>query len=120
MYECINGWTKKKMLKILNARRYSKPAIDKTTGSCLYLAANGNKCAVGLFIPKGHAGQKFSGIAYDLFTHYEDLSARMPLSQIGMTEFQESHDSETYNDGQKFNGNAKEAMIAWVKKNVED
>lgn len=118
MFKAINGWTKKKILKVLEARRYNAPAVNPADGTCKYLTRNGNRCAVGLFIPKGHEGAKLIGDVTVLLEAHSDLEDKMPLSIDGLKKLQTIHDycSEQYN-GIK-NINAKEAMINWVKKNV--
>lgn len=116
MYPCINGWTKKKMLNVLKKRRYNVPAVDKESETCVYLTGNGNKCAVGMFIPSGHEAQHLEGTVRALFDAYPDLFYKMPLNFEGMGMLQFIHDS-TYENGKL--GNAKRAMIDWVEANVK-
>jgi len=115
MHKCVNGWTKEKMLKVINDREHDGPSM--VSGQCAYHASDGNKCGVGLFIPDGHEGCFFHGYFDDLITEYPDLQDLMPLAS-GMFELQKTHDLETTSI-KHHGGNAKAAMIDWVKKNVE-
>jgi hypothetical protein len=109
MQKCINGWTKKKMLKAIKARRFQKASVD-SNGRCVYLNRRGNRCAVGLFIPVGHEGEHCLGYVGDLLTEYPDLKEKMPLAYMG--DLQRVHDGSALN--------AKTNMIEWVIKNVKD
>lgn len=126
MYKPINGWTKKKILKVIEARRYNV-AATKLVGSktlCAYLTPNGNKCAVGLFIPTGHIAQKATSAVQSILNENKDLQKLMPFELKVLKEFQYVHDRESaeirHGTQQKFGRNAKLAMLTWVKENVED
>lgn len=110
----INGWTKEKILRVLETRPNKEKAYDKDNLFCVYLDNNGNKCAVGMFIPDGHSAQQYLGDADQLFSRHRDLLEIMPFSPYSMVIFQSIHDT------QKPDANAKQAMIDWVKENVED
>lgn len=127
MYKPINGFTKAKILEVLKARPLNGPAMGHEGIGCTYLAANGNKCAVGMFIPDGHRGQEYEGFVTGLLGLYPDLKSVMPLVVEGLATLQMCHDQETgvldtygreYTP--QFKGNAKAAMIDWVEKNVQD
>ena len=114
MIKCINGWTKAKILAVIEARPFEEQAYDEDMERCLYLTNKGNKCAVGLFIPDGHMAQH-SGMGADaLIDSYPDLRQLMPLHSFDMGELQFIHDKI----GNRYR--AKTAMIEWVKENVED
>lgn len=113
MFKCINGWTKAKMLKVIKARKYAKAAYNEDYEHCEYRTRDGNKCAVGLFIPSKHEGFSFRGVASELLDYYPELKNFMPLKTQELEALQAEHDDE-YN-----RANAKQAMINWVKKNVE-
>jgi hypothetical protein len=110
MQKCINGWTKEKMLKVIKARPFEKASFNDDIDTCLYLNEDGNKCAVGLFIPDGHKGEDFSGDSDRLLRKYPELKKYMPLGH--MREFQKVHDKNLLR--------AKTKMIEWVMENVED
>lgn len=119
-YSCINGWTKEKMSEVIKARPFERACV--VDGSCLYLNDQGNKCAVGLFIPDGHYAQSYEGDYNNLKNKYPDLKEKMPLED--MMELQRVHDS--YNDVNTLvtpwygeNYTAKSAMIKWVEENVD-
>lgn len=126
MYKPINGWTKKKILEVIEARRYKVAAtksVDNRT-FCAYLTSNGNKCAVGLFIPTGHIAQKATNAVKRMLHENKDLKKLMPFELEVLELFQCVHDVESSSvferTKQKFGGNAKLAMLTWVKENVED
>ncbi len=120
MYTPINGFTKSSILKVLKSRKFNEPAVRAPDdSSCVYLAPDGNKCAVGMFIPDGHAGQNLANTADELLVHYPDLVALMPFGPEGLVSLQTAHDVEA-SFNKKFEGNAKAAMIDWVEKNVQD
>lgn len=121
MYTPINGYTKAKILEIIESRPGNGPAVREDGETCTYKSPNGDKCAVGLFIPEGHQGQEHWGNARTLLTKFPDLEALMPLEPQGLGELQLAHDNESsgFRSGNKFGGNAKAAMIAWVNANVE-
>jgi len=118
MYTAINGWTKKKMLAVIKKRRYNAPAIKN--GACVYLSSNGNKCAVGLFIPDGHHGQRVEGPSDVLFSLYPELKKVMPLDVVGMDSLQSIHDNTFEQYSGEAVGNAKQAMLDWVNEYVKD
>lgn len=123
MYKCINGWTKEKMLEVANNRKFTEPATAPSESmvgenKCVYLAKDGNKCAVGDYIPDGHLGQEFQGDAENLLYHFPDLIKLMPLDYKALCHFQRAHDKEA-NDKSKTDGNATRSIIEWINKNVE-
>lgn len=80
MYKCINGWTKKKMLAVVKKRRHVGAAVG-SDGLCMYRTENGNRCAVGLFIPARHPGLTVSGDAITLLEEYPPiLRVNYPLT----------------------------------------
>jgi len=116
MFKAINGWTKAKMLKVIKARRYNAAAVIGEF--CAYTTPNGNRCAVGLFIPKGHGGSSICGGVYDLFRAHPELKEVMPLGVSALTKLQKVHDHCSVHINGVEDRNAKEAMIEWVQKNV--
>lgn len=53
-----------------------KKKATNLVGSCVYLDANGLKCAVGCLIPGGHPGFENGGVVSDLFGEFPDLEKR--------------------------------------------
>lgn len=121
MYKPINGWTKEKILNVIRARKQKKAAYDKNTSQCKYLTKDGNKCAVGLFIPDGHQAQNYVCDVINLITSFPTLIKNMPLETYAMKQLQKVYDNEGPKKSitSKFEGNAKAAMLDWVERNVE-
>lgn len=118
MFTPINGFTRDQILQTIQDRPFRRRAIIKGSSSCEYKTPGGNKCAVGLFIPDGHAGQTFRGGVDDLLKAYPDLAARLPLNRAGLQSLQSVHD--TAFDSGVFRGDARAAMLAWVLYTVSD
>lgn len=89
MLKFKNGWTKKKMIKHIELNFKGK-AIENT--QCLYKTSDGKKCAVGLFIPENHVGQKYIGSVSGLLKIYPDLKKSMPTTTGKLKELQFIHD----------------------------
>lgn len=111
MSKPINGFTKQKILEVLQARKFPGRAISDERGDCAYKTEDGNKCGVGMFIPDGHKAESYHGSYLEVIAYYPDLLAFMPLDHVGMGELQFAHDSSP---------NAKKAMLDWVNENVEN
>lgn len=92
MYKLNPGWTKKKVMDVFKAGNNGTRAVTEK-GGCTYLADDGNKCAVGVFIPDGHEAQKCIGTALDVLDLHPDLLQYMPLSAHGMLYMQNAHDT---------------------------
>ena len=124
MFKPINGWTKERILEVIKARTHDGPSICTKEKYCVYKAIDGNKCAVGLFIPEGHPGQTYEGTVKSLVHLHPDLRDFMPLDIRSLHELQRVHDTESpYHESdfqRPFDGNAKSAMIDWVEKYVRD
>ena len=88
MYKCINGFTKEKMIQVINDNMLDHKSVDKT--KCLYRAPDGNKCAVGCFIPDSVYVSSFENkfVGY-IYIHIEKY---MPLSVCAMHHLQFVHD----------------------------
>jgi len=119
MFKPINGWTKEKILDVIRARKHEKPAYCDDAMQCMYLTKDENKCAAGLFIPDGHEAQKSRNNIVAIMEKYTDIANIMPLNADPMRDLQLVHDNEASEFYRKFGGNAKEAMIDWVEKNVK-
>lgn len=90
MIQYKNGWTKSKVIKHIE-KNFKGKAVNKDN-ICSYLTKNGKKCAVGLFIPDGHEGQKFKGGIYDLLVYHPDLQYHMPMDKHNLNSLQYIHD----------------------------
>lgn len=54
----------------------------RTANGCVYLAKNGNKCAVGLRIPDGHPAQQSGGDFGQIASEYPELFDISVLEQL--------------------------------------
>lgn len=112
-YKTINGWTKESMKAAIAKGNKGKRAYDEEYG-CLYLTEDGNKCAIGCFIPDGHKAQRDSVTASLLTLKFPDLDRTMPIEGEGLSRLQLIHDSApSLSD-------PRSALYAWIDKNVED
>lgn len=99
----INGWTKESTIKHIQDNFKGKAAatVDRFPGDpssgtieqCRYLMSDGRKCAVGLFIPDGHAGQGITSGFDELVFEHPELGNLMPLNHASMYKFQTVHDN---------------------------
>lgn len=111
MYRCINGWTKDRMLEVVTNRPFEEAAYCDKREECYYIMPNGNRCAVGLFIPNDHPALKESMGVVAVCGKYRGLLEILPLELSGMQDFQLAHDLNKEN--------AKTKMIEWIQTNVE-
>jgi hypothetical protein len=126
MYNLINGYTKKAMIaKILEGNKgWKSTRSSEKNGTCVYRASDGNKCAVGCFIPdelyepEMDEGQsEYDGIdAKTLLKTYPKLNNFMPLEVEGLLELQSVHDA--FIDG--IGVSLKQAIAHWIENNVRD
>lgn len=98
-YKLVNGWTKETVMaqikKYNNGRRAERipnPSWPDIV-VCAYQASNGNRCAVGCFIPDDHKALSGFNGATELVRKYRDLAKLMPFEGRALEAFQESHDS---------------------------
>jgi len=115
MYKPINGFTKQSILDVIAARPFEERSVY-ASGGCAYIAPDGNRCAVGLFLPDKYedsVGSSVLGVRA-LLDKFEYLKQKMPLPTDALAALQLTHDSTSKQ------GNAKQRMLDWVKANVED
>lgn len=111
-YKIINGWTKKKMKQaILEGNNGTRST--GASGACLYRGLNGNKCAVGCFIPDGRYCESFE--SGDLSDVLQEIEA--PLDYIGMVRMQRRHDSRRVENE---NENIAIALCQWIDDNCQE
>lgn len=94
MSSFINGWTKESTIQHIKDN-FKGRAFNESLVSCQYLTEDGKKCAVGLFIPEGHAGQNYQGGAILLLERHSDLITEMPLRLNDLLLLQRIHDIGT-------------------------
>ena len=113
MFQAINGWTKETMKARIHDYNYGTCAVD-ANGTCCYQTSNGNRCAVGAFIPDDHRSLAHKSGARSLLQNYPDLATNMPLDLDGLIELQHTHDVAANPD------RVLELLDAWIDKNVQD
>ena len=119
MYKLANGWTKETVMT--QVKRYNNDTravgtkIDGNTcvyKTCLYQTNDGNRCAIGAFIPDGHPGLKSYSEVSNLLFHHPDLVKCMPFTDsIALKVFQRRHDElsgSVYTNIQNFLNNEVE------------
>lgn len=129
MYTPINGWTKERIIKQIQTKMLDHRSYNdrmESAGACLYLASDGNRCAVGVFIPEGHDAEKYEGGVYALMSKHADLNDLMPLECKALMQLQCIHDNgkvELLSRSVKLydveTGDPRPALIKWVEENVE-
>jgi hypothetical protein len=102
MFKLINGWTKETVLAQVKKYNNGTKAIREETGHCAYKTAQGNRCAVGAFIPDGHtAALNSSASGSGMIENFPELKPFMPFSHevscdgtgaIPLNVFQKAHD----------------------------
>lgn len=107
-YECINGWTKRKMINHIK-KNFKGKSVDEFSGTCLYRGPNSKKCVVGIFIPDNlYNNVMDNGLGLSTITN----TIPMPLQHSGMANLQDCHDKSmpknTLND-----------ILDWIDSNVK-
>lgn len=119
MFECINGWTKKKM--ITKVKKEFKGKSENSNGRCEYRSKDKTKkCGVGIFIPaKVYNDTMDEGMntAAEVVIQDYKPSEIMPLKDYTMRYFQERHD--TLNGESPISFQLDE-LIDWIYSNVKD
>ncbi len=115
MFKLKAGWTKAKVFKKITAGNNGIPCLDMD-GACAYSDGDGNHCAIGCFIPKGHPGMEFEGPVDLLLKHHPDLKKYMPFRIQALAAFQAEHDAMTT----EFDGNVHSVLLKFLKTKVKD
>jgi hypothetical protein len=118
MFKTINGFTKAKMIEMINNRMLDHRAVSRSPNGevigCAYRdPKNGNRCAIGCFIPEGHESEKFGNGVASLLVHYPELKNLMPIQTMGLSNMQRVHDRCEI-------GNPKLEVVQWIEANVQD
>lgn len=127
-FKCINGFTKQKMIDTINEKMLDhgswNPGVHPDgvsgPGFCAYRSPNGNKCAVGVFIPDDLYVPEMEGrgVRHISFTDfYPGIEKCMPLELDGLYEMQQRHDVSAT---QTPTLDPRPALIEWINANVED
>lgn len=92
MFKLANGWTKDSVMAQVKKYNNGTPAM-RDDWSCRYQAADGNRCAIGCFIPDAHIGLNHAGPVEQLLYYYPSLTSCMPFNDVkALIGFQMSHD----------------------------
>jgi len=116
MHKTINGYTKESMIDKIMKGNIGKKALDEK-GQCKYLTEDGNKCAVGCFIPDGHKSQAPNNYTVGkLLSVFEDLKKYMPLETEALGVLQRIHDG--LSEEEDSNPDPRPLLIEWINENV--
>jgi hypothetical protein len=109
-YQCINGWTKEKMIAHIKAEFRGKAAQGLT---CKYRALNGAKCVVGMFLPDDKYIPEMEGqSALGLLKNHPSVVPYMPLEKTSLDELQMCHDDSEPES-------TLQDLLNWVESNVQ-
>lgn len=121
MFKTINGWTKARMIQEIQTKMLDHKSTNGFV--CVYRAPDGNRCAMGVFIPDDLYDSKMECKNAHALTqrssHYEifkPLLAVLPLGFEGMTDLQAVHDNDYIQDTE----DPRPRLIKWIEENVED
>ena len=89
----LNGFTRESTMAAIKAYNDNTRAYDNDREECMYETNEGNRCAVGCFIPDDHDGLMYHGGARALLSNYPDLETFMPMSVERLVSLQNTHDS---------------------------
>lgn len=92
MIKLINGWTKETVMAQVKKYNNGKQSLDDRSEGCVYLGINGNRCAVGCFIPDGHPALQSDKGSSEIISEYPELEKLMPFELGDLRKFQYVHD----------------------------
>jgi len=114
-----NGWTKATMKAAIRKYNNGTPAVDyndEGVYSCEYKAKDGNRCAVGCFIPDGHEALQSGEPASSLAADYPDLEKVLPILDADLiNSFQLTHDRCRESDA-----DLHKTLDNWIDDALED
>ena len=84
-HKLADGWTKEKVMERI--RKYNNGNRATRTDAfnqinCTYQAADGNRCAIGCFIPDGHPALREPNGVHSILAEYPDLVPLMPFKEL--------------------------------------
>lgn len=112
MFECINGWTKEKMIEHIK-KEFKGKSYKINQMNCMYRGPDGKKCAVGMFIPDDAYNPNMEGkkaIFIEQYCPY-NINSVMPLYLYQMAQLQIVHDHSN-------ELNTLKDMLNWIERNV--
>lgn len=112
-YKTANGYTKAKMIETIKTKMLDHRSWHLCGILCAYLAEDGNRCAIGCFIPDGHIALLSLMSVNGILTNYPDLKNFMPLeSKVGLRKLQKTHDRAA--------GDPRLKVLRWIETYVKD
>lgn len=120
-YDTRLGHSKDSIIAVIRSRFTGMALSGKvnefsTKPQCAYLSPQGNRCAIGLYIPDGHAAQRYDGAVCGLLCRHDDLQAYMPFDNAeALSAFQNAHDGL---DPKATVSEQMQCLIEWVQENV--
>lgn len=132
MFKAINGYTKARILEVIQNTFQGKSMKVMSNGSpsCAYRGENGSKCAVGLFIPDevyrdamDELDPKWNGTDVETsLQRFPELGQHMPLEVEALQKLQSIHDGEKlqYETDLRPTETIKNELLQWVETNVEE
>lgn len=119
MFKYANGYNLEKTMAKIREGNKGHRAMDTTSlenaGRCMYLTPDGNKCAIGCFIPDGHRAQRSPEMVDAILKAYPGLVGLMPLEgELALKAFQRFHDIHI-NDG-----GLHSSIQQWLIENVQE
>lgn len=113
-FKTINGWTKARMIERIQTEMLDHPSFYES--SCRYRSDDGNKCAVGVFIPdKIYTTRMENRFPTDKCL-WDVICDHMPLEALAMFDLQKVHDEKSHID----KSDRRPALVKWINENVED
>lgn len=112
-----NGWTKARMIEAIWARNKGRRAALQLDGGntiCQYRTVDGNRCAVGVFVPDADDAERFSGAVSELLAEFPRLLLFMPLTVLGLHHMQSVHDMAARDV------DPRPLLTAWIHDHVAD
>lgn len=90
-YKLANGWTKATVME--QVKKYNNGSRASSGKECVYLATDGNRCAIGCFIPDGSEALASRATVTDILKDYPELVHLMPFdNRQAIVAFQAAHD----------------------------
>lgn len=94
-YKLAKGWTKRKVMNRIKEYNDGSRCIEISIEniSCVYESKNGNRCAIGCFIPDNHQALSSRDPVKILLKRYPELVEYMPFHDTeALRDFQNTHD----------------------------
>jgi hypothetical protein len=90
-YRPLNGWTKASIKRAIQEGNLGRPSHDGLIPR--FLAPDGNKCAIGCFIPADRYSRQFEAATFSVCSVYRRLADVMPLPYEAMEILRYIHDN---------------------------